>query len=304
VALIMLPPGLADRVEALLGLRIRSAEAAVGGHSNLVFSVNDVVVKAANLPMKRADVAREIELLWKLDGLGCASPTVVGSHVDDEWVVLATIKSAGTPGTVLLGDLLANRQRATAFGTLMGRLLRSVHGCAPHPISGELYERVGLLADSAVRLNSLGIAPKVRDTLLSAIHDPVHQRGVAFLHGDPGLHNVLLELSSESATNGLRIAALVDWELGGWGNPLSDVSWLFWTMSFRGYAEAAWPAFADAYGDWALRAIGWNDVSVLSSILGQMALLLTRTDSGTAVRDIWLSRIAEVDDLLIPDLVS
>jgi aminoglycoside phosphotransferase (APT) family kinase protein len=298
----MLPPSLAERVELLLGQRIRSAEAAVGGHSNLVFTVNDTVIKAATLPIKRADVAREIELLWKLDGLGCGSPTVVGSHVDDEWVLLATIKSAGTPGTVLLPDLLADSHRAAAFGTLMGRLLRSVHGSAPHPIPGEMYERTGLLADAAVRLTSLEIAPKVRDTLLSAIHDPVHQRGVAFLHGDPGLHNVLLETSSDAGSLGLRIAALVDWEMGGWGNPLSDVAWLFWTMSFRGYVDSAWPAFAEAYGSWALRAIGWNDLSVMSSILGQMALLLVRTDSGTAVRDIWLTRIAAVDDLMIPDV--
>jgi aminoglycoside phosphotransferase (APT) family kinase protein len=304
MASIMLPPALADRVESLLGERVRSAEAAVGGHSNLVFSVNDVVIKAATSPIKRADVAREIALLRKLDGLSCASPTVVGSHVDDEWVLLATIKSAGTPGTVLLPDLLANREYGAAFGTLMGRLLRSIHGSAPHPIAGEMFERVGLLADAAVRLASLDIAPNVRDTLLSAIHDPVHQRGVAFLHGDAGLHNVLLETSTDAGSSGLRIAAFVDWELGGWGNPLTDVSWLYWTMSFRGFDEWAWPAFADAYGAWALRAIGWSDLSVMSSILGQMALLLARTDSGTAVRDVWLTRIAEVDDLVIPELSS
>jgi aminoglycoside phosphotransferase (APT) family kinase protein len=301
VASIMLPAALADRVELVLGERVRTAEAAIGGHSNLVFTINDVVVKAASVEVKRQDVSREIELLRRLDGLGCASPSLIGAHIDDEWVVMATIKSAGLPGTTVLQEVQNNPAYAATFGTLMGRMLRNVHGVAPRPIAGELYERTGLLADAAFRLRLLDISEAVQATLHEAIEHPVHRRGVAFLHGDPGLHNVLIEIQPSNATE-LRIAALVDWELGGWGNALTDLSWLYWTMWFRGIHETAWPAFVAGYGAWAVRALGWSKESVTACILGQMAVLLVRTDSGTAVRDIWLDRIAKLHRIQIPEV--
>jgi aminoglycoside phosphotransferase (APT) family kinase protein len=304
VASVMLPAALADRVELVLGERVRSAEAAVGGHSNLVFTVNDVVVKAASVEVKRLDVAREIELLRNLDGLGCTSPSLVGAHIDDEWVVLATIKAAGVPGPSMLSEVQTNPEYAMAFGTLMGRLLRTVHGSAPRPIVGDLYERSGLLVDAGVRLHDLDVDGSTRFVLHDALEDPVHRRGVSFLHGDPGLHNVLIEVARDRATPELRIAALVDWEMGGWGNALTDLSWLYWTMWFRGIHQVAWPAFVDSYGAWAVRALGWAEGPVLACIRGQMAILLVRTDSGTAVRDIWLDRIVKLRNIRIPEVAE
>ncbi len=304
VASVMLPAALVDRVELVLGERVRSAEAAYGGHSNLVFTVNDVVIKAASVEVKRHDVTREIELLRALDGLGCASPSIVGAHIDEEWVVMATIKSAGVAGTAMLSEVQGNRRYAEAFGTLMGRMLRTVHGSAPRPVVGALYERTGLLSDAATRLHELDVDESVHSVLHHALDDQVHRRGVSFLHGDPGLHNVLFETISDRAAPELRIAALVDWELGGWGNALTDLSWLYWTMWFRGIQEHAWPAFVAAYGAWAVNALGWSVQPVTACILGQMAVLLVRTDSGTTVRDIWLDRISKLSRIAIPEVRS
>lgn len=299
-----MPGSLAERVNAILGQRVRYATAAVGGHSNFVFIVGDAVIKAASAPIKRADVAREIQLLRAIDGLGCSAPTLIGSSVDDEWSVLATIKSAGTPGPVNLGQLLFDPSSAAAFGTLMGRLLRTVHGCAPHPAPGALFERTGLLADAAQRLPALEISSRTRDALEESIANPMHAQGAAFLHGDPGLHNVMLDIESDQAGTRLRIAALIDWELGGWGNALSDVSWLYWTLWFRGLVAHAWPSFVDTYGPWALRALGWAPNNVRTCVLGQMAVLLVRTDASTAVRDVWLERIGSLETMEIWELAQ
>ncbi len=299
---VLVPGPLAERVQAILGQPIRSATAAVGGHSNFVFIVGDAIVKAASAPIKRADVAREIQLIRAIDGLGCSAPTMIGSSVDDEWSVLATIKSAGTPGPVNLSQLQADPSAAAGFGTLMGRLLRTVHGCAPHPASGALFERTGLLADAGARLGGLEISSFTQATLAAAIAHPVHAQGVAFLHGDPGLHNVMLDIEHNHDGTRLRIAALVDWELGGWGNALSDLSWLYWTLWFRGLDAHAWPSFVDTYGPWALRALGWSAESVRACVLGQMAVLLVRTDASTAVRDVWLDRINSLETMHIPDV--
>ncbi len=301
-ASVMVPASLAERVEAILGYPVRAATATIGGHSNFVFVVGDSIIKAASAPVKRADVAREIELLRNLDGLGCSAPSLIGSSVDDEWAVLAIIRSSGTPGPLHLAQLQTDPASAAVFGTLMGRLLRTVHGCAPHPATGPLFERTGLLADARLRLKDLAVAAKVRATLTGAIAHPVHAHGVAFLHGDPGLHNVMLDVETDRAGTRLRVAALVDWELGGWGNALSDLSWLYWTLWFRGLLDAAWPSFVETYGPWALRALGWAPEPVRACVLGQMAVLLVRTDAATAVRDVWLERIAALDGMDIAEL--
>jgi aminoglycoside phosphotransferase (APT) family kinase protein len=301
-ATVMVPSSLAERVEALLGHPVRTAQAAVGGHSNLVFVVGDVVVKAASSDVKRADVAREIQLLRGLDGLGCAAPTLVGASVDEEWTVLATIRSTGTPGPSRLHDLQHDESAAVVFGTLLGRLLRSVHGCAPQPVPGPLYERVGLLSDAAARLEAIELADPIRGLLNQALHHPIHARGVAFLHGDPGLHNVMLEHVTDRTGTKLRIGALLDWELAGWGNALSDLAWVHWTLWFRGLLRAAWPAFVDAYGPWAFRALGWEQEYVRACVLAQMAVLLVRTDASTAVREVWLERIGALENM--PVLVA
>ncbi len=299
---VMVPTSLAHRVESILGHPIRSATATIGGHSNFVFVVDDSVIKAASSVIKRADVAREIELLRCVDGLGCSAPSLIGASVDADWAVLATIKSAGTPGMVHLAQLQSDVAAAAVFGTLMGRLLRTVHGCAPCPPTGALFERVNLLADAQKRVAALDVPEQTIARLTTAIEHPVHATGVAFLHGDPGLHNVMLEVESDRSGDRFRIAALVDWELGGWGNALADLSWFYWTLWFRGLVTAAWPAFVETYGPWALRALGWSADPVRACILAQMAVLLVRTDAATAVRDVWLERIDATDAMDFPSL--
>jgi aminoglycoside phosphotransferase (APT) family kinase protein len=297
MATVMLPPSLAERVELLIGERPRVATATVGGHSNLVFIVGDVVIKAATMETKRHDVAREAELLRAVDGLGCFAPTLIGSSADDEWSVLATIRSAGVAGTTLLSDLQHSDQLAAGFGTLLGKLLRAIHASAPRPIAGPMFERVGLLSATGAALDDLGIDDEICVELMEAVMHPVHRKGVAFLHGDPGLHNVLLD---DSSTDQMRITACVDWELGGWGNALTDLAWAYWTLWFRRIHAHAWPALVDAYGRWAIQAVGWGKPTVLACVRSQMAMLLARTDPGTTVRDVWLDRIQAVRTMAVP----
>lgn len=299
---VMVPASLAQRVESILGHPFRSASATIGGHSNFVFVVDDSIIKAASSEIKRADVAREIELIRSVDGLGCSAPSLIGASVDADWAVLATIKSAGTAGMVRLAHLQVDPSAAVVFGRLMGRLLRTVHGAAPHPPVGALFERTGLLADARERLASLAVSHEMVAGLTAALDNPVHAKGVAFLHGDPGLHNVMLEVETSRSGERFRIAALVDWELGGWGNALSDLSWFYWTLWFRGLAETVWPAFVETYGPWAFRALGWSAEPVHACVLAQMAVLLVRTDAATAVRDVWLERIAALDLMDVPEL--
>jgi aminoglycoside phosphotransferase (APT) family kinase protein len=292
MASVLLPPGLCDRLEYVLGHPVRAAKSTMGGHSNLVFAVDDVVVKAATTPLKRADLNREIKLLQALDGLGCLAPTLVGSHVDEEWTLLATTLVGGDPGPRHLVELQGDAKRGMVYGMLMGRLLRAVHGAAPKPPVGPLFNRVDLIAEAVTILPEIDLSDAMRADLLTACENPVHARGVSFLHGDPGLHNVLLEeVMDAKGTPALKITGLVDWELGGWGNPVADLAWLHWTMWLRGLQRCGWGKCISMYGDWAVRAIGWDEAEVRACILAQMAILLVRTDDGTAVRNVWIDRI-------------
>jgi aminoglycoside phosphotransferase (APT) family kinase protein len=304
MASVLLPSGLCDRLEYVLGHSVRAAKATMGGHSNLVFAVDDVVVKAATSPLKRSDLNREIKLLKSLDGLGCLAPTLVGSHVDDKWTILATTLVEGDPGPRHLADLQADSQRGIVYGMLMGRLLRTVHGAAPKPPTGDLFQRVELIAEAVSLLPTIDLPDAMRADLLAACAHPGHSRGVAFLHGDPGLHNVLLEeVSDANDKPALKVAGLVDWELGGWGNPVADLAWLHWTMWLRGLQRHGWGPCVKQYGDWAVRAVGWDEAEVRACILAQMAILLVRTDDGTAVRNVWIDRIQSLHHMPFMPLI-
>ena len=295
---VVVPASLADRLEALLGMRMRTAVAAVGGHSNLVFEAitadgRAVMVKAANTAWKRSDIQREIAVLGVLDDSSLPVPTVVASSADAEWAVVVTGRIDGRNGLSIVADLRADEDLAVSAGRLMARLLRLVHHSTPRPLPGPAFERAAQVAALAEPLTRSEAPVDVIEALLPALSHVVHQRSMAFVHGDPGLHNVLWG----PGPTALSVRGLLDWEMAGWGNPLSDLGWVWWTFALRGLPRVCFDAFANEYGMAGVRALGWSDESVDAVVRAQMAALLVRTEPGTAVREVWIDRVRTLGPL-------
>lgn len=310
--MILVPSALRDRIQALIGTAPRSLEPIGPGHSNLVgatpFEDRSVVIKAAQRQMKRADVVRESVVLRLMEDTGVA-PIHLASSVDDEWAVLVMER---IDGIVALDRLGQSPKAATMLrlAAMLGGALRSVHATTPGPVPDADIARLGLsierrMHDTAevLRSDRCGLQPEVIPTVFSALEHRVHGRGVAFLHGDPGVHNaLLLPTRSEGGGAPTKLAAtrlkgldgtmrLVDWEHAGYGNPLHDISWAVWTMRHRGFNDQAIDAFTDSYGQSVLRGIGWDATTAKTLVCAQMACLLVRTLDGATERTIWIERI-------------
>ncbi len=303
---VVVPGPLADRLEPMLGCRLRTAEAAQGGHSNLVFicALEDgrrVIVKAATSSWKRGDVERESAILGVLADESLPVPRLIAAQSDDEWAIMITEFIDGRQGLSVLTELAHNPTLPAAIGTLTARILRSVHSTLPRPLAGSSFDRSHQVSALVEPLQVSGAPTDVVNALLPALEHPLHQRGVAFVHGDPGVHNFLWSPDVGALGVGaLGVAAVVDWEMAGWGNPLSDVAWVWWTFWFRGLPPATANAFAREYGLWAFGAMGWSPDSVDAAVRAQMAALLVRTEPGSAVRTVWIERVRSLT--LLPDL--
>ena len=302
---VVVPAPLADRLEPMLGCRLRTAEAAQGGHSNLVFicALEDgrrVIVKAATSSWKRADVERESAILGVLADESLPVPRLIATHHDDEWAIMVTEFIDGRQGLSVLTELAHNPALPAVIGTLTARILRVIHSTSPQPLVGNSFDRAQQVSALVVPLRVSGAPSDVVDALLPALEHPLHQRGVSFVHGDPGLHNLLWFPQASAQAGALRVAAVVDWEMAGWGNPLTDVAWVWWTFWFRGLPPATAEAFAREYGLWVFAAMGWSSDTVDAAVRAQMAALLVRTEPGSAARTVWIERVRSLARL--PDL--
>jgi aminoglycoside phosphotransferase (APT) family kinase protein len=298
--MILVPAALRDRINSLIGTSPRSLEPIGPGHSNLVgataFEDRTVVIKAAQRMMKRADVVRESVVLRLLEDTGIA-PIHLASSFDDEWAVLVMERVEGEIALQRLAT--AKPAGAQRLATGLGAALRAVHSAAPGPVSEADMVRLGLSIERRMQETAEllaedrhGLEPEVVPAVLESLGHRVHQRGVAFLHGDPGLHNCLVpELKSTKLVSPLR---LVDWEHSGFGNPLHDISWAAWTLQHRGLGDRAIDAFIDSYGRTILAGIGWDAATAKTMVGAQMACLLVRTAEGSPERTIWLERINAV----------
>ncbi len=306
MATVMLPAGLAERVETLIGRSARRATAATGGFSNLVFFVDDdLVVKAASTPLKRRDLVREAAILGSVADLGLVAPRLVAAHNDDDWAILVTNVCVGQAASTDWGrfthELSADNERAWRLGKAIGHRLRSIHDAAPFPIAGSLAQRTDLLKETLVALDTRiadgeALAETLREQMVAALADPIHDRSGVFIHGDFGLHNCLLD----DPLGGATVSGVLDWELSGWGHALTDLAWLAWTLWFRQLPPAVWEGCVQSYGDWAVTALGWSDASVRCLVLAQMSILLARTEPETSVRGVWTDRIASLGRFSVP----
>jgi aminoglycoside phosphotransferase (APT) family kinase protein len=315
MASVILPPGLSERVSALVDRLIRRAPAALGGFSNLVFLIDDdLVVKAASSPPKRVDLAREAMVLRSVADLELGAPELVRASSDEEWAIVVTRVAPGQSAAADWGrfayEVGADPDRGFRLGRGIGHRLRRIHDAAPFPgvggariggTSGAM--RVDLLAETAKALadrrqHGERIPDDLCAQMISALTDAAQQRGGALLHGDFGFHNLLLD----DPFGGFSVTAVLDWELSTWGNALTDVAWLSWTLALRRISEMVWKGFVAAYGDWALTALGWDAEVVRGMVLAQMAVLLVRTEPETAVRQIWIDRARSVGEFQVPSI--
>jgi aminoglycoside phosphotransferase (APT) family kinase protein len=307
LASVILPAGLAERTSNLIGRSVRKAQAAVGGFSNLVFFVDDdLVVKAASAELKRIDLAQEALALASITDLELGGPRLLHSSQDDEWSILVTSLSVGSPPAVDWGrfvhELSGAPDRAQRLGASMGHRLRRIHDAAPFPGNG-LASRIDLLQAGVGVIESRimhgeQIPDELGSQMICALGDEVHERGTTFLHGDFGLHNLLLD----DPFHGALVSGVLDWELSGWGNAITDLAWLSWTLWLRHLPPEVWTGFVSTYGAWAAKALGWEPELVRTMVLSQMALLLVRTEPETAVRDVWISRAAALSDFVVPSI--
>jgi aminoglycoside phosphotransferase (APT) family kinase protein len=300
---ILVPASLRERIEAVTGVAPRSLDTVGPGRSNLVggMTVGDrrLVVKAAQRREKRADVQREDAVLALLADVP-AVPKRVGSLIDDEWSVLVMEHIGGEAGLDCLpaGPPAAKRRAADQLVVLLAASIRAVHALAPGPVSTVDMQRLGLEMDrrmnataDALRADSHGLLEHDREIVVEALADRVHNRGVAFLHGDPGLHNMLIRTADSPTSPALGAATLVDWEMAGFGNPLHDVAWATWTLRHRGVGPIALASFHDTYGSTVLKAMGWTDSVGHRIVSAQMGALLIRTRQDSVERTVWQERI-------------
>lgn len=335
---VAIPPVLsAWLIETLRVDSLRDVRSTVGGFSNLTFSalVGDgrVVVKAANNELKRADLRREAAMLGRVAAEETLRVPNIRAHADvEDWTVLVLDWVDGEPGLNVLqagqsgagvtvvggprGPILPATKTRTGTarrsdgrddaspetidlvrcGAVLGKLLQAVHQTAPQPLSGHLAMLSDRNAHLRERLDSLGFEGETLEVLRNALSSPILDRGVALVHGDFGFHNCLWNLQTGS------VASLIDWEFSGWGNPLADVAWTWWTLSFRRIGPDAIDTFLRNYGHFALRALGWSNDVVRVLVTAQMAHLLARTEPGSSGRREWLRRLDALGAMTVASL--
>ncbi len=299
---VVVPAGVADAVRDVTGIgALGQTLPTVGGFSNLSFRVvieNRLsVVKAATVPVKRADLRREAKVLGVLSGVDeytLPIPKIVAHGDHGDWTVTVFDELPGENGLTFLSrrSLGYVRQRCV----VLARLLQAVQAAAPQPLRDldlDIASRVGAL----VQFVTDGLAPSAEtEQMLAALSSPAVGRGISLVHGDFGMHNVMWDVDVRR----VRVGGLLDWEFAGWGSPLTDVAWLWWTFQFRRIAKEFWPHFVHAYGRVALLALGFESNVILDLVRVQMIQLLSRTDPESAARAEWLRRWRAIDTLSLP----
>jgi aminoglycoside phosphotransferase (APT) family kinase protein len=261
------------------GFSHHTALATIGGRRCLI--------KAAATPNKRADVRHEATMLALLRGQGLLAPAPVALAEGDGWTVAISAAIAGSSGIQLYRRPELLGQAYAELGALLARVHRAP--IAPASPDQMLAERFGQVRR---QLPTLGLPPELLDVFAASLAHPAWQPPAARLtHGDAGLHNTLCEQ---------QITALLDWEWAGWGNPLLDLAWVYWTMRWRAVAPELWPIFLRSYQAAAgAEPAGMEALRALA--LGQIAGIIVRVHDQPAARAEWLRRAAWTLELEFPD---
>jgi aminoglycoside phosphotransferase (APT) family kinase protein len=244
------------------------------------------VVKAAGATPKRADLRHEARVLELLCGSGLPAPAPLALIEDAGWTVELLEFVPGANGL----HMLASEPAALdlIYGAL-GYTLAAVHGAALAPPAQDL-----LLAERARRLHAalaeLPIEEDLRAALAAGLEQPAWRSpNVRLVHGDAGIHNLLWDG---------RITALLDWEWAGWGDPLVDLAWVWWTMRWRDLPGRLWPVFLAGYA--AERPALVAEPAMLRALaLGQISGILVRAHGQAGGWAEWLRRARWTLDLVV-----
>ncbi|MCT9079985.1 phosphotransferase family protein [Streptomyces fulvoviolaceus] len=205
-----------------------------GGHSGLTYSIaagrTSYVVKAVppgQRPVGRNDVLRQARVLRALAGSPVPVPDVVAvDEAEPAWFAMEFVDGEAIE-PVLDEHRLDPRLCRTRMLALAG-VLRDLHGATgtetsdPLGPAGELDRWSRTMRAVPVELRPG--AEDVLSTLASHIPDSIPP---TLTHGDFRLGNVLCQ--------GERPAAVVDWEIWGYGDPRIDLAWYLLFADHRNF---------------------------------------------------------------------
>jgi aminoglycoside phosphotransferase (APT) family kinase protein len=236
------------------------------------------VVKAAEAVPKRADLRHEARVLVLLRGSGLPAPVLIALAEDAGWTVEVLEFMPGANGLHILAQ--APAELGQVYDTL-GRALAAVHHSGLAPPAHDL-----LLAERARRLRAALADLPLDDDLCAALAQALEQPAwrspnVCLVHGDAGIHNLLWEG---------RITALLDWEWAGWGDPLIDLAWVWWTMRWRDLPSRLWAVFLAGYAADRRAQIAAEPAVLRALALGQIAGILARAQGQPGAWAEWLRR--------------
>lgn len=236
------------------------------------------VVKSATLAPKRADLRHEAAILQALAGSGLPVPSLVALLDTDESTVELLAALPGTSGITVYSRPTAELRAALA---VLASLLAATHSIT---LALDASER-GLAARAVQALTQLPALPlddNVRNELAASLQHPIWQAAPGGLvHGDAGLHNLLWHPPH---------AVLLDWEWAGWGTPLFDLAWVWWTLRWRKMPPALWAGLLARYRVLRPALPAADNATLRALVLGQIASILGRVVNEPAAYAEWQRR--------------
>ncbi|NEA98846.1 phosphotransferase family protein [Streptomyces sp. SID13726] len=221
------------RVRGRLGAEYGSLRTLPGGHSGLTYSITagpvSRVVKAVppgQRPVGRNDVLRQARILRALAGSPVPVPGVVAvDEHEPAWFAMEFV-----PGEAIepvLDEHALDPRLCRTRMLALAAVLRDLHD-----VSTGAVESLGPAAESERWSRTMRAVPtelrpgaeEVLDALAARIPESVPP---ALTHGDFRLGNVLCQ--------GERPAAVVDWEIWGYGDPRIDLAWFLLFADHRNF---------------------------------------------------------------------
>ena len=188
---------------------------------------------------------------------------------------------SGEPGTGIYNS--ASRAQRLRLGAMLGETLARVHNQrCPDSLQAEntrdlaCWEgtvRDALFGDEALASSLEATLPELWNRLLAALEPAPDVRihgGNAFLWGEPGLHNVLVENGGS-----LRITNVHDFQSAGWGTAVHDQQQVEGEAAVRRGSDDHEPGYVDAFRS-SYRATIEEPVAPLSSEEAKLLAVVKR----------------------------
>lgn len=207
-----------------------------GGHSGLTYSIAagpaSYVIKAVppgRRPVGRNDVLRQARVLRALAGSAVPVPGVMAvDEREPAWFAMEFV--AGEAIEPVLDEHRLDPGLCRTRMLALAPVLRELHA-TPTPETSERLDPAGELGRWSRTMRA--VPPELRPgsedllhTLAARVPDSVP---ATLTHGDFRLGNVLCQ--------GVRPAAVVDWEIWGYGDPRIDLAWFLLFADHRNFPE-------------------------------------------------------------------